>query len=255
MTAHLSEDEQVEALKNWWKENGKSVIFATVLIVGGYAGWQGWTQHNETQSLAASALFDDLLVATETAADAPLSDTQKTTALTLIEQLTSEYSSNLYAQEAALLAAKLAADDGDFTGAEKHLRWAIDNNVDQGITYIAQLRLASVLSATDKQDEALAVLSAEVPPSFVSAYAELRGDVLVHKGDTNGAREAYQLALNNLTQGQGQKTQWLQTKLGSLAQAYESAPITAPSASSEQNAPAESATEISDSADSQGDAA
>ena len=42
MADHLSEEEQIEAFKRWWAENGLQMIAAVVLIVGGYFGWQFW---------------------------------------------------------------------------------------------------------------------------------------------------------------------------------------------------------------------
>ena len=39
-----TEEEQVEALKSWWKENGKSLIMGVVIAVAAVFGWRGWNQ-------------------------------------------------------------------------------------------------------------------------------------------------------------------------------------------------------------------
>jgi predicted negative regulator of RcsB-dependent stress response len=50
---HITEEEQIEALKRWWEENGKQTLLGIALIVGGYFGWQAWTDHGVEQASAA----------------------------------------------------------------------------------------------------------------------------------------------------------------------------------------------------------
>ncbi|MEW8396328.1 MAG: tetratricopeptide repeat protein, partial [Candidatus Thiodiazotropha sp.] len=40
MSEYQTEEEQVEAIKRWWKENGTSVIAGLVIGLGGIFGWQ-----------------------------------------------------------------------------------------------------------------------------------------------------------------------------------------------------------------------
>ena len=61
MADHITEEEQIEALKRWWEENGKQTLLGIALIVGGYFGWQAWTDHNEEQSSAASLSYQDMI--------------------------------------------------------------------------------------------------------------------------------------------------------------------------------------------------
>ena len=39
---HLSEKEQIEQLKRWWNENGKSLVAGLVIGIGGLAGYRYW---------------------------------------------------------------------------------------------------------------------------------------------------------------------------------------------------------------------
>ena len=39
MADHLQEEEQLEAISQWWQENRTSVIAAVVLTLGGTVGW------------------------------------------------------------------------------------------------------------------------------------------------------------------------------------------------------------------------
>ncbi len=42
MAEHLSEEEQLEALKRWLSENGTSTVVGVVLAISGYLGWGFW---------------------------------------------------------------------------------------------------------------------------------------------------------------------------------------------------------------------
>ena len=57
MSSYLNDDEQVEALKNWWKENGKAVILGISLGIGSVIGWQGWDRYKISQNENASVIF------------------------------------------------------------------------------------------------------------------------------------------------------------------------------------------------------
>ena len=61
MADHITEEEQIEALKRWWDENGKQVVLAIVLTVGGYFGWQAWTDYVEEKTAAASLVYQEML--------------------------------------------------------------------------------------------------------------------------------------------------------------------------------------------------
>ncbi|NBC22882.1 MAG: tetratricopeptide repeat protein, partial [Gammaproteobacteria bacterium] len=60
-----SEKETVEAIRNWWQENGKFIIAGIVLGVGGLVGWNQWQAHEAEQAESASAVFEKLIDAVE----------------------------------------------------------------------------------------------------------------------------------------------------------------------------------------------
>jgi predicted negative regulator of RcsB-dependent stress response len=58
-----TEEEQVAALKDWWKANGTSVIsgiVAAIIIVG---GWNFWKNYQQDKMLQASTVYEQLLKA------------------------------------------------------------------------------------------------------------------------------------------------------------------------------------------------
>ena len=114
MEQYRTEEEQVEALKKWWDENGRSTIIAIIIALGLGFGWQGWQKHQEQQAAAASDSYQALLqqlTVSESGAD--------TAALVrLAEEIKAEYPRSTYAQFAALHLARLAVIESDLAKAE-----------------------------------------------------------------------------------------------------------------------------------------
>ena len=61
MADHLSEEEQIEAVKRWWAANGMQTILAAVLVVGGYFCWQYWEQEQQLQTDQASNAYLEMI--------------------------------------------------------------------------------------------------------------------------------------------------------------------------------------------------
>ena len=58
MSTYQTEEEQVEAIKAWWKENGKSVIGGAVLGLALVGGFKGWTEYSRVQAESASSYYE-----------------------------------------------------------------------------------------------------------------------------------------------------------------------------------------------------
>ena len=222
MTAHLSEEEQIEALKRWWDENGKSTLVSVVIVVAGYFGWQGWQDHQRNQAETASAVYQNLVEAS-LAEPAALSEEKRATATHLAQQLKNEHGSSLYAQNAALVMAKLAVESNELDKAAEELSWVLSQNPQQGVALITRLRLARVQAAQGNYDLALQTLEGVEAETFTAAYAEVRGDIYLAQNKTGEARAAYQLALDKLLPSQGGQRNLLQMKLDDLKSAVSDA--------------------------------
>lgn len=209
MTDHMTEEEQLEALKRWWKENGKLIVLVVVLAAGGYFGWGAWQDQQRAQAEAASARYEELLNGLQSEDGNVPSD--------LVAKIKAEQGGDLYGYNAALIQAKAAVDEGDLDAAVDQLRWILNQTPDTAMEQLARLRLARVLAAQGSFDEALAQLEQVQPAdSFVAAYAETRGDILLEQGATDQARVAYQSALENLGERQQSRATLLQMKLDNL---------------------------------------
>ncbi len=205
MSEFRTEEEQAEALKKWWRENGKFIVAGIVIGITAIFGWRGYNNHLAQQAEAASTLYEQMLVASR----ANDSDNVGVYANRIID----DYQSSSYAIFAHLMLAKLAAEASELDQAETHFRWVIENNTNEEFQHVARLRLARVLIAADKLDIAVNTLDVSNTGDFSANYEELRGDIFVKQNKTEEARQAYQKALANTAEG-GQSI--LQMKLDDL---------------------------------------
>lgn len=210
-----TEEEQVEAIKNWWNENGKSLIVTVVVVLGGYFGWTGYQDHQRTQGEAASSVYQQLV----NKATKPLSEQTEADKLeleTVAAQLKTEFPGTLYAEFGGLYLAKFAIEANDFEAAAAELQALVDTGKKGPVTYLAQVRLARVFIQLEKLDEALALVATTPEASFAAQYEEVKGDVLFAQGDLSAALSAYQAARISAT-ALGINTQVLQRKIDDLA--------------------------------------
>ena len=45
METFRTEEEQVEAIKRWWQENGKSTVLGVAIAMAAVFGWRGWNDY------------------------------------------------------------------------------------------------------------------------------------------------------------------------------------------------------------------
>jgi predicted negative regulator of RcsB-dependent stress response len=187
MSTYQTEEEQVEAIKKWWKDNGKSVIGGIVLGFAIIGGWQGWQGHQRNQGEVASAYFDAMRQAVRTG--------QNDKAIADGKRLIGEYGGTAYASFAALELARLSYQGGEKAAARNHLQWVSDSAPDPSIRELARLRLGQLLLDMDELDALQALLGTPAAAAFGGEFAVLRGDFERARGNDEAAREAYREAL------------------------------------------------------------
>lgn len=187
MALDLEEQEQLDALKQFWKQYGTLIITLAFLALATFAGVKGWNYYQRGQAELASALFGKLEEAVRK------NDVSQIGSLGA--QLIDKYGSTAYGPMTALLLARSNYDSGDAAAAAIRLQWAIDKAKDDETAALARLRLAGIRLDEKKYDEALALLDARHAQAFAALYADLRGDVLAAQGKAAEARAAYKVAL------------------------------------------------------------
>lgn len=195
MVTDRTEEEQVEALKKWWEENGTQLLIGIVVVLGGIFGFRTWEANTAEAAETASNLYEDLAQVTNIGPFDRISEEDQKTAEFIANQLTSEYADSVYAHFASMHMAKLAVDRDDLASAEASLRWSLDNGVDDTIGIIVNERLARVLFAKDDFEGALKVLDSKEPSAYAHSYEELRGDIYYAMDNLEEAKAAYDRAL------------------------------------------------------------
>jgi predicted negative regulator of RcsB-dependent stress response len=142
---------------------------------------------------------------------------QYDSAISEAQMLFDDYGSSSYAEMARLTLARIHVEQRNYDQAASQLKTLMTQTQDSGIEMVARRRLATVLYQQGDYDEALSQLEIEYPEPYTAAFEELKGDILVAKGNTEQAREAYQKA--RLAQPSAPNPQFLQQKLEDLGQA------------------------------------
>ena len=195
MSDNLSEEEQIEAFKQWWVDNGLKLVAAAVIAIGGTLSWQGWQGSQQEYAEQGSAIYSAMIDIATTETDQPLTDEQKQDINASADQLKQDFSDTGYAHLSALLKAKLAVNADDLEGAASELQWVLDNDPAEEIRLLASLRLARVEAAKGNAEKALALLDEQDAGKLTSAYEEAKGDFHLSMGHLEAAYSAYQLAI------------------------------------------------------------
>ena len=185
MAYSIEEEQEINQLKDWWKENGKTIIVAFILGVGGMFGWRYWQAHQAEQIAQASAQYDALIYSAQQDEQAKKAN---------IEQFVQANSKTAYAVFALLDEAKKAAEKQDFAAAEVNLNQALTQSQDEVLTSIVALRLSAVQFQLGQLDNALTTLNQVKGESFNARKSILTGDIQVAKGDKVAAKNSFEQA-------------------------------------------------------------
>jgi predicted negative regulator of RcsB-dependent stress response len=195
---YRTEQEQVEALRSWFKHNGASVIIAISLAVAIIFGWQGWQDYRRNQVDSASVAYNSLLEAFQKVEESQGMDKSAQEALDVslamqAKALGTDHAGTTYATYTNLLMAAKSVNAGDLDTAQKELDLALASTSDETLKKLINLRIARVKFAQGKADDALALVNTD-GGIFQYGYDQLKGDIYLEKGDRAKARDAYKSA-------------------------------------------------------------
>ncbi len=184
---YLTDRDQEEALRNWWRENWSWILGGIVLGLVLLGGWQYWKVHTANEAAAAAKLYDEF----HSALDRKDLEAANRTLATLV----ADHKKSPYTQQSRLLLAKKHVEDGKYDEALPLLRAVADESADTELAWVARLRVARLLIQQGKYDDALSLLDPEKAGAFAPQVREIRGDAQVAKGNLEGARAEYAAAL------------------------------------------------------------
>ena len=195
MVSERTEEEQIEAFKNWWAENGLKTILGIFLIFGGYVGWQSYESKVASESQAASDIWQTIITTMNEAPDGNLSQDNIVSIHKNGDKLKNEYGSTSYAHFAAAMKAKLAVEANNIELAVQELTWVLDNGADNAFVPIITLRLAKLEASRKNYEEALKILENADPGTLKSSFEETKGDLYMVLERTDEAYTAYNSAI------------------------------------------------------------
>jgi predicted negative regulator of RcsB-dependent stress response len=178
---YTTENEQVDALRRFFIENGKALAVGVVLGIGALVGWRYWQSHQTSNMMEASQSYQQAIAALAAGKPGDVAAMEKFI----------QTNNNSYGALAALELAKHYAGQNDFAKAQQQLVLAQSQAKDDNMLSMVNLRLARVQLQEKKLDEALKTLDGVKGEGWTAMQQDIRGDVLLAKGDAKGAREAY----------------------------------------------------------------
>ncbi len=190
MTEYLTEQEQIELLKNWIKQYSMVILLGVLIAFVGIFGWRYWQNRVYKIESHASSLFDEML--TTRAQNDP------TQTLTQANKLFTHYPQTIYGQMAAFMLARDAIIKKDYAAAIKHLQWVVDHSKVASLRQIARLRLARVMITNNQPEEGVKLLQKIEDKSFNGLTDEVKGDAYLAMKNIAMARQSYQQALTEL---------------------------------------------------------
>ena len=204
----LSEKEQIEAVRNWWSENGNFVIGGVVVGVAIIFGWNSWQANIANTEITASTLFEDVM---DSAARGRLDP-----AVEAGEALFRDYDETAYADQARLALARLYMDSGRDQDAADVLEPLANHAGGDELALVARLRLAKILLYQDKADEVIGLIEGQPESAFSARFNEVLGDAYVAAGRYEEAEAAYITALNDNPVARTVDIQLIQLKINDL---------------------------------------
>ena len=188
MASHLDleEQEQLAQLRHFWNTYGNWITWALIAVLGAYAAWNGYQYWQRDQAAKASVLYDEVERAAA-AGDAARIERS-------LADMKDRFGSTTYAHQAALLAARALVEQDKADAARAALRWVQDKAAEPVYRDVARLRLAGLELDAQAHDQALALLQGDFDPALGALAADLRGDVLMAKGQGAEAVTAYRQA-------------------------------------------------------------
>jgi predicted negative regulator of RcsB-dependent stress response len=190
LTDYLTEEEQIQQLKTWLKQYGPTILLGILIAFMTMTGWRYWQNYHNKTLLHASSIYEEMLTLR--------AQNNISGAMIQAQKILNHYQRTPYANMAALLIARDAVLKKDYPEAGRQLQWVISHSNNPSLRQTARIRAARILINQQNPNAALNLLKKLDDPNFSGLVNETRGDAWLVKKDVSAARNAYQLALQEL---------------------------------------------------------
>lgn len=181
MEVYSNENEQTDALRNFFANNGKALAIGVVIGIAALGGWRYWSSHQDDTAKTVSAQYQQLTSAMQAG---------KPETLEAVNRFASE-NSNTYGALAAMDLAKQYVDAGQLDKAATLLQNGLKDTKDANLQAVINLRLVRIQLQQNQADAALKTLDGVKGDGWTAIVADIRGEALLTKGDKQGARDAW----------------------------------------------------------------
>lgn len=188
------DDEVVEKLKDWWKKNGTALMLVVAVGLFSFAGWRYWQTSQAGNSTQAQNLQQQMQLAAQRLSTDPNDKAAIAQVQRLGDELIEDFSGSPYAEDAAMLLAKVAVNSNDLAKAITLLKAVIANSGDAAEVALAQSRLARVQAAKGDYADAMSTLDGIKDESLTALVSEIRGDIFLLQNKRSEATAAYKAA-------------------------------------------------------------
>lgn len=183
----LEEQEQLDKLKQFWKQYGNSLSTVVLLVCLAIAGWNGYGYWQKRQAAQAALMFDN--------AQSIFQSGDVKAAERVYSDMTDSFKSSFYTLQAGLQLAKMAYENGQADVAKTALEKVAQSGGEEILVATAKLRLSQVLVEQKTFDQALAALDGKFPEGFAALVADARGDVQTAQDQKDAAIASYTQAI------------------------------------------------------------
>ncbi|MFC3094693.1 hypothetical protein DRW07_12610 [Alteromonas sediminis] len=180
-----TEEQQVEAIKRFWKENGIAIVAGAVLGLGGLWGWRYYTDSQLAAKEVASTAYQQ-----------GIQDIAESQSPEALESFAANTEQRGYQSLSGLIIAQQAVEAGDLEKAADALQNVLVQQGDAPLAQVAALRLASIQIEQGQFDVALSTLDKVTDEAFKAEALILKGDAYSKLERFDNARQSYVAALD-----------------------------------------------------------
>lgn len=208
MSIYMTEEEQLQVMKSWWKRYGSliTVLFSVILLT--ISGFKYWNWHEEKIIQQASTTYEHLMLA--------FSNQDNKGVRGYANQLLTDYGQTVYADAARLTLAKLYIARTNYARAREELAHVAEHSKMLALQQVAKIRLARLLAVEKSYDSALDELDTVQDPSYLPTINELKGDINAAVDRNKEAIAFYSTAIKEF-QTKGLNNLFLEMKANELA--------------------------------------
>ena len=193
MSRFETEEEQIDAIKAWWKKNGTALLTAILIFVVVFSAWRYWNNYNQVQATNASSIYEVMQLNMQQGTFGEVSRD----ALKLMQ----EQPKSPYASAAALLLAKYNFSKGALDEAQENLEWVNEHATEPTMKRTAMMRLARLFADQQKFEQALTIMNAvnatQLMPTEKGHFDYISGVIAIAKNETSAAQDAFKNVIDN----------------------------------------------------------